>query len=491
MTKFASLFRYKNVLLLGLGVSHALLAGKLVQAGATVTIADQNDRAALESRIAGGALTANSVEGTSAQLTEPHIKNSHIHSTSPPRLGSRFPMVNFVLGENYLDAIKDADIIFRTPGMYWFHPALKAAREAGKIVTSEMEVFFDLCPCKTYAVTGSDGKTTTTTLIAKILEESGEKVHLGGNIGKALLPEIDNIAPTDAAVVELSSFQLLSMRPAPNVAVITNITPNHLDVHKDMDEYISAKTNLIAHQGAFSKTVLNYANEQTRALASHVRGSLVWFNGNAEQGGVYLKNSTIYYGTAPILNTSDILLPGAHNIENYMAAIAATIESAENAEHVLAVAKTFGGVSHRMELVKIIGGVRYYNDSISTSPARTAAGVKAYKELLKNAGGKLIVILGGYDKNLDFAPLAPVLSDCANICITLGATAGKIEKSLAQVNYKGKIIHVENLETAVATARSNATSGDIITLSPAAASFDMYRNFEARGDHFKQIVDSL
>ena len=481
MTKLKNLFYNKNVLLLGLGVSHALLAGKLVQVGAHVTIADKNDKQALEKRIADGALTANSIPDTSVE----EAKKESISDT--------FPMVNFVLGEDYLKAIDNADIIFRTPGMYWFHPALAEARAKGKVVTSEMEVFFDLCPCKIYAITGSDGKTTTSTLTAKILEKSGKRVHLGGNIGKALLPEIDSIASTDAAVVELSSFQLLSMRPAPDVAVITNITPNHLDVHSDMEEYISAKKNLIAHQGAFSRTVLNKANAETAKLASHVRGSLVWFN-STEQSGVYQKDGKIYYNETAVLETKDILLPGEHNVENYMAAIAAVFDGTEKMINAIReTAKTFGGVPHRIELVKIIDGVRYYNDSISTSPTRSVAGVKTYKELIDKAGegGKLILILGGYDKNLDFAPLAPVLSDCADICITLGATAEKIEKALAAVSYKGKIIRVENLEQAVQTAKEKAQSGDIVALSPASASFDMYRNFEARGDHFKKIVKSL
>jgi UDP-N-acetylmuramoylalanine--D-glutamate ligase len=482
MTNLKTIFYNKNVLLLGLGVSHALLAGKLVQVGANVTIADKNDKQALEKRIADGALTANSV-------TDTRVEGTYKQNISD--IDTMFPMVNFVLGENYLSAIENADIIFRTPGMYWFHPALAQAKAAGKVVTSEMEVFFDLCPCKIYAITGSDGKTTTSTLIAKILERSGKKVHLGGNIGKALLPEVDKIAETDAAVVELSSFQLLSMRPAPDVAVITNITPNHLDVHHDMDEYISAKKNLISHQGAFSRTVLNHANEETRKLADLVRGNLLWFN-SSDQSGVYKKDDKIYCENTAVLDINDILLPGEHNVENYMAAIAAVYDGTENMKNaVCETAKTFGGVPHRIELVKIVGGVRYYNDSISTSPARTVAGVKTYKELVSKSGGKLILILGGYDKNLDFAPLAPVLKDCANTCITLGATADKIEKSLKDVGYKGEIIRVADLETAVKTANEKARKSDVVALSPASASFDMYRNFEARGDHFKRLIEDL
>ena len=184
--------------------------------------------------------------------------------------------VQLILGENYLEDLRE-DIIFRTPGMKYHLPQLEAARKRGAAVTSEMEVFFQLCPCKIYAVTGSDGKTTTTSIIAELLKAQGKTVHLGGNIGKPLLPEIESIQPEDCAVVELSSFQLISMRESPDVAVVTNLSPNHLDVHKDMQEYIDAKKNILLHQGAFSRTVLNAGNEITASFAPQVRGDCWMF----------------------------------------------------------------------------------------------------------------------------------------------------------------------------------------------------------------------
>ncbi|MBR6669220.1 MAG: UDP-N-acetylmuramoyl-L-alanine--D-glutamate ligase, partial [Ruminococcus sp.] len=235
----------------------------------------------------------------------------------------------YIMGEKYLDSLTDFDIVFRSPGMYFNNPALKSAREKGVVITSEMEVFFDLCPCKIYAVTGSDGKTTTTTLISEFLSKAGKKVHKGGNIGRALLPIIEEIDENDVAVVELSSFQLISMRNSPDVAVITNIAPNHLDVHGTMEEYIDSKKNLILHQNAFSKTVLNLDNELTNNLSDIVRGKLVKFSRKSiPQCGAFLNENNVlcyndYGKITEIVNAEDIRIPGIHNVENYLTAITA------------------------------------------------------------------------------------------------------------------------------------------------------------------------
>lgn len=401
--------------------------------------------------------------------------------------------VNFIIGEGYLDNLFEADVIFRTPGMYYNNKVLTKAREKGIIVTSEMETFFDLCPCKIYAVTGSDGKTTTTTLISEILKKQGKKVHLGGNIGRALLPIIEGIKQDDIAVVELSSFQLISMNQSPNVAVITNVSPNHLDVHGDMKEYINAKINLIAHQNAFSKTVLNLDNDITREMKSLVRGRLSYFSRKSKvENGAYLDdNGDIYLAKngvcQKIMNKQDIKLPGIHNVENYLTAISA-LDDDVSVESIVDVAKNFGGVEHRIELVRTLDGVRYYNDSIATSPTRTIAGLNAFDQ-------KIIVIAGGYDKKISYKPLAKSVNEKVKILILLGATAEKIEKSVKEYNgydpEKLKIIKVDTLEEAVITARRLAHQGDIVSLSPASASFDLYVNFEQRGHHFKNIVNGL
>ena len=285
----------------------------------------------------------------------------------------------FSLGEHYLDIIFNCDIVFRTPGMYYNDETITKARKAGVAITSEMETFFDLCPCKIYGVTGSDGKTTTTTLISEMLKAEGKRVHIGGNIGKALLPIVETMSDSDVAVVELSSFQLISMRQSPNVAAITNITPNHLNVHGTMEEYIGAKANLIAHQNGYSRTVLNEDNEETIKLADLVRGKLVTFSlKHPVQTGAYLNDDgmlcyTEKGRTTEIVHKDDIRIPGIHNVANYLTAIAA-VWGEVSIQSIVQVAKNFGGVEHRIEFVREIDGVKWYNDSIATSPTRVIAG---------------------------------------------------------------------------------------------------------------------
>ncbi|MGI5959499.1 MAG: UDP-N-acetylmuramoyl-L-alanine--D-glutamate ligase [Massiliimalia sp.] len=401
--------------------------------------------------------------------------------------------VQFITGADYLEHLKEADVIFRTPGMNYNTPALQKAREQGIVVTSEMETFFDLCPCKIYAVTGSDGKTTTTTLISEMLKAEGHTVHLGGNIGKALLPMIEDIRETDVAVVELSSFQLISMRQSPNVAVITNVAPNHLDVHKDMQEYIDAKTNLIRHQNAFSRTVLNWDNEITRNMTPLVRGKVSYFSRREKPfNGTWLNENgelcrVVSGEVHPIIPMNEIRIPGIHNVENYLTAIAAVGDQVSD-DTIRQVARNFGGVEHRIEWVRNLDGVDYYNDSIATSPTRTIAGLNSFSQ-------KLIVIAGGYDKKIPYEPLAPYVNEKVKILILLGATAPKIEKAVTEhPSYdpeKLQIVHANTLEEAVEAARKLAKPGDVVTLSPASASFDLYLNFEQRGNHYKSIVNGL
>ena len=395
------------------------------------------------------------------------------------------------LGENYLDNL-EVDIIFRTPGMSFNLPELKEARKRGIAVTSEMEVFFDLCPAKIFAVTGSDGKTTTTTLIAKMLESEGYTVHVGGNIGNPLLPRIEQINSDDYVVVELSSFQLISMRKSPDVAVVTNVAPNHLDIHKDMDEYVQAKKNVLLHQGAFSRTVLNYDNDITYSFRDDVRGQSLSFsmhhpikNGAWLDHNGYLNMS--YRGiSAPIMHRDDITILGDHNVENYLAAISA-VWGYVGADTIRRVAKEFGGVEHRIEFVREKDGVKYYNDSIASSPTRTIAGLKAFDK-------QVILIAGGYDKQIPFEPMAPYVIDKVKLLLLSGPTAKKIENAvIGHDDYNGcpEIIHVENIAKAVEVAHDRAVNGDIVTLSPACASFDAFPNFASRGNYFKELVNKL
>ena len=399
----------------------------------------------------------------------------------------------FSLGEHYLDIIFNCDIVFRTPGMYYNDETITKARKAGVAITSEMETFFDLCPCKIYGVTGSDGKTTTTTLISEMLKAEGKRVHIGGNIGKALLPIVETMSDSDVAVVELSSFQLISMRQSPNVAAITNITPNHLNVHGTMEEYISAKANLIAHQNGYSRTVLNEDNEETIKLADLVRGKLVTFSlKHPVQTGAYLNddgmlcylNYALDRYLAPYCGDScEIVRNVVDTRYPYIVLVYYLCSSA-----LFCVAKNFGGVEHRIEFVREIDGVKWYNDSIATSPTRVIAGLNSFNQ-------KLIVIAGGYDKKIPFEPLAEPVNKNVKILILLGATADKIEKAVTESPLYPesglKIVRVKTLEEAVLTAQKMAEKGDVVTLSPACASFDLYPNFEARGRHFKRLVNEL
>ena len=397
-----------------------------------------------------------------------------------------------ILGDDYLKNI-DTDILFRSPGTPFYKEEIEDLKKKGVVVTSEMEVFFDLCPCKIIAITGSDGKTTTTTIISELLKAQGYNVHLGGNIGKPLLPEIESINADDYAVVELSSFQLISMRKSPEISVVTNLAPNHLDIHKDMQEYVDSKKNIVLHQNAFSKTVLNLDNDISNSFGAYVRGQLVKFSRQADvSNGAYLEDGMIIYNDygkkTNVVSIKDIKIPGMHNVENYMAAISAvwglvTVENIQN------VAKNFGGVAHRAEFVRELNGVRYYNDSIASSPTRTASGtLSLYDE-------KIIIIAGGYDKHIPYEPLGPVICDKVKTLILLGDTAEKIKEAVVNSeNYSNnnpEIIMVNNMDEAVKTAYNLAKEGDIVSMSPASASFGLYKNFEERGNHFKELVNNL
>ena len=340
------------------------------------------------------------------------------------------------LGESYLKDL-NVDLLFRTPGMNYNMPELSALRNKGVIITSEIETFFELCPCKIIAVTGSDGKTTTTTLISELLKAEGKTVHLGGNIGRPLLPDIFDIHQDDFAVVELSSFQLISMTKSPDIAVVTNVTPNHLDVHKDMQEYIEAKRNIIKYQSENAKTILNYNNDITRSFAENINTNVYFFNSDTDRNSIFAKDGIIKIKESgkytDILSITDIAIPGAHNVENYMAAIGAVLGLVSK-ETIIAVAKSFSGVQHRAELVRVLDDVRYYNDSIASSPTRTIKGMLSLFEQ------KIILICGGYDKNIPYAPLGPVVNDKVKTLILLGATGPKIKEAVVDAsNYDGSI----------------------------------------------------
>ena len=459
--KLEQLIKGKKVAFIGAGVSHKTLIKEFVELGAHVTLCDQKKS----------------------------VEDFGDYAATIRELG-----IDLSLGENYLDGFKGQDIIMRTPGFVgYFEKPLQDAMAAGTMVTSEVELFFDFCPCPIVAVTGSDGKTTTTTLIAKFFEAAGRKVHLGGNIGAALLPMLPEVSPDDVAVVELSSFQLISMHSSPNVAVVTNVTPNHLDHHKDMQEYIDAKRNILLYQTPPCRAVLGYENEISRSMQKDCKGKQVWFTRlhDTDNGAFLRKDGMLCMAedgvVTPFLAQKDVKLRGLHNIENLLAA-AAAVWGLVPVEAIQQVGSTFTGVEHRIEPVRTLDGVLYYNDSIGTSPTRTIAGLRSFNQ-------KVILIAGGYDKHIPYDVLGPEI--CAHVkkLYLGGATGQKIREAVERCpEYDPKaleIVDCGSFEPAVRAAAAAAEPGDVVLMSPASAAFDQFKNFMVRGAFFKKLIKEL
>jgi len=386
----------------------------------------------------------------------------------------------FRCGKEYLKNI-DEDVLFLSPAVRPDQPDLLDARSRGVRITNEMQEFFSLCPCPIIGITGSDGKTTTTTLTAKLLEASGHRVHLGGNIGKNLLSMLDDIREDDFAVVELSSFQLFKLDRSPAVAAITNLSPNHLDWHTDMQKYADAKENIFAFQNENGLLVLNKDDKHAQEYAGKAHGCVKWISGT-QKADIWFDGVGIYRDETLIVRDEELLLIGRYNRYNLAMAICLT-EGLVTDEAICKVARTFGGVEHRCELVREKDGVRYYNSSIDSSPSRTAACLKSFAQ-------KVIVICGGYDKNIPLEPLGELFIRHAKHAVLCGTTAEKIERVLQSVGYTD-YTRVCEFEKAVQVASSLAKRGDCVVLSPAAASFDMFVNFAQRGEAFKQLVKEL
>ena len=441
--------RGKKIAVLGLGVSNRPLVRLLLEYGCDVTGCDKTPREKLDQEVLD-------LEALGCKLS---------------------------LGETYLDGV-EADVLFRTPGMHPMNPAICALRDRGAQVTSEMEVFFEVCPCHTIAVTGSDGKTTTTTLISEMLKAAGKTVWLGGNIGTPLLPLVRDMKEEDFAVVELSSFQLMDMERSPQRALITNLAPNHLDIHKDMEEYVEAKKNIFRFQDQNGLLILNADNDYTSQFRGNGRTEFFSRQGKAH---VCIENGVICRDGEQVLPVEDILIPGVHNVENYMGAIA-MVEGLVPDEVIRKVAKTFGGVEHRIELVRIKDGVRFYNDSIASSPSRTIAGLRSFKE-------KVILIAGGYDKHIPYDVLGPEI--CAHVkkLYLGGATGPKIRAAVENCSaYDPNALEIHDCGTfdpAVRAAAASAEPGDVVLMSPASAAFDQFKNFMVRGEHYKKLVKEL
>ncbi len=439
----------KRVLVLGLGVSNRPLVRLLLQHGAEVTGCDRTPREKLDE-----------------EVLELESMGAKLH-----------------LGDGYLENIS-GDVAFRTPGLHPDKPELRALRAAGTHITSEMEAFFEVCPCPIIGVTGSDGKTTTATLIAELLRHAGHRVWLGGNIGTPLLDKAADMQKDDKVVLELSSFQLMDLHDSCHIAVVTNLAPNHLDMHRDMDEYVNAKKNIFLRQSAEDMLILNHDNAITDGFAVEARGTVKLFSRRAPvENGVYFQDGVILRGGTEVLRGSDILIPGLHNVENYMAAILAT-EGFVTDEDVRAVAKHFGGVEHRIELVRVKDGVSYYNDSIASSPSRTIAGLRSFEQ-------KVILIAGGYDKHIPYDVLGPEIAAHVKLLVCTGATGSKIAQAARASDGCPEILEIDDFYDAVRTASTRAERGDVVLLSPASAAFDKFKNFMVRGAAFKKTVMEL
>ena len=457
----------KRCAVLGYGVSNRPLCEILLSLGAVVTVCDQKER----EKIVG--------------IDEAEAKG-----------------ITFVLGNEALSilTVQNFDIVFRSPGFRPDLPEICEAVRRGAELSSEMELFFEFSPATTIGITGSDGKTTTTTITALLLEEAGKRtggrVFLGGNIGTPLLPQVHEMTEKDFAVVELSSFQLMTMKRSPHRAVITNLSPNHLNWHTDMAEYVNAKCNIFRGEGN-ELLVLNRENDASWALFDTIdEGKTVYAFSSDETReinvGVCLRHGVIGLPLGddclPLLRTNEIRIPGRHNVENFEAAIAVTLGLVTNVEDILAVARRFTGVPHRLELIREKDGVCFYNSSIDSSPSRTVAALSALD-------CPPIVICGGRDKHVPFDDMADALCEKAVGIVLTGEAAGKIyEAILRSPHYLTEtvpILLVENFDEAVQTAARMARSGEAVLLSPGCTSFDAFNNFEERGDRFRAVVNAL
>lgn len=459
LEEFNQYIKFRKVAIIGLGVSNLPLLDYMYGKKARVTVFDERN-----------------IESISKEVMD-KITNYGFE---------------FSLGKNCLEKLKGFDIIFRSPSCLPTRLELQQEEKRGAIVTTEIEMLMKMCPCKIIGITGSDGKTTTTSLIYSILQKSGYHTFLGGNIGTPLFTRLSEMKPEDIVVLELSSFQLMGMEISPDIAVITNITPNHLNIHKDYEEYIEAKKNIFKYQDENGILILNYDNEITRNCSNETKGKVIFFSHKEKLDDGFIVDGKIIKECEEkvrkhIFNGDDAILRGNHNLENIATAIAAT-KTLVSIEEAVEAIKEFKPVEHRIEFVKEIDQVKWYNDSASSSPTRTLSGLNAFDE-------EIILIAGGYDKNLDYQPLAKPIVEKVKALLLMGQTSGKIfdvvKEELENQNKELDIYMCENLEQTVTLAKKLERPGNIVLFSPASASFDMFKDFADRGNQFKKLVNDI
>ena len=459
LEEFNEYIRFRKVAVIGLGVSNLPLLEYLYNKKAQVTVFD---------------------ERTLEEIPEETINKINTYE------------FDTFFGKNCLENLNGFNVIFRSPSCLPTRPELQKEADRGAIVTTEVEMLMEMCPCKIIGVTGSDGKTTTTSLINAILQHAGYKTFLGGNIGTPLFTKLPEMEPNDIVVLELSSFQLMNMKISPDIAVITNITPNHLNIHKDYQEYIDAKKCIFKNQKENGILILNYDNDITRECSKEANGKVIFFSSKTKLDSGFIVDDDIIKECNDgirkhILNTDEVILRGNHNFQNIATALAAT-KTLVGTDVAIEAIKIFKPVEHRIEFVREIDGVKWYNDSASSSPTRTISGLNAFKE-------NIILIAGGYDKNLEYEPLAKPVVDKVSTLILIGQTAEKIydvvKKESEKENKKININMCDTLEQTIEIAKKSAKKGDVVLFSPASASFDMFKNFADRGNKFKDLVNKI
>ena len=459
LEEFNQYIQFRKIAIIGLGVSNIPLIDYLYNKKARVTVFDDRN-----------------IEEIPKEIMD-KITNYNFE---------------FSFGPNSLEKLKGFDMILRSPSCLPTKPELVKEAERGAIVTSEIELLMKMCPGKIIGVTGSDGKTTTTSMIYAILKKAGLNAYLGGNIGVPLFTKLEEMKQQDIIVLELSSFQLMGMEVSPDISVITNITPNHLNIHKDYEEYIDSKKNIYRFQDENGIVVLNYDNEITRKCANEVKGKVIFFSSKEKLENGFIVDENVIKKCEDkvrihILDTKDLILRGKHNYQNVCTALAAT-NSLVDINIAIKAVKNFKPVEHRIEFIREIDNVKWYNDSASSSPTRTLSGLNAFDE-------DIILIAGGYDKNLDYTPLAKTIVEKVKTLILIGQTAGKIfdavKKELENQNKKLDIYMCDTLENTIEIAKKSAKPGQVVLFSPASASFDMFKNFADRGNKFKNLVNAI